>query len=122
MKKCFLSYIYIYIYIYILDLVDIDMHGVGSSGVAKMPQGLNAGPCKSSRTQLFRSPPFTPLSGSHNTHTKEAATQVGSGGGDGDEADDLTNYIVVYPKARHVTSTRTLKGTFMVNEEGLPLK
>jgi hypothetical protein len=72
--------------------------------------------------QLFRSPPSTPLGGSHDTHTQEAATQVGSGGGDGDEADDLTNYMVSFPKERHVTNTGTLKGTFMVNEEGLPLK
>jgi hypothetical protein len=50
------------------------------------------------------------------------ATQVGSGGGDIDEADDLDNYMVYFPKARCVTSTRTLKGTFMVNEEGIPLK
>ena len=53
--------------------------------------------------------------------TKEAATQVGSGGGDRDEADDLTNYMVSFPKERRVTSTWTLKGTFMVNKEGLPL-
>ena len=26
--------------------------------------------------------------------TEEATTQVGSGGGDGDEIDDLTNYII----------------------------
>jgi hypothetical protein len=98
------------------------MHGVSSSGAAQTPQGPNAGPHKPSRTQLFRSPPSTPLGGSHNTHTQEAATQVGSGGGDRDEADDLANYMVDFPKARRVTSTGTLKGTFMVNEEGLPLK
>jgi hypothetical protein len=56
------------------------------------------------------------------TCTEEAATQVGSRGGDGDEADDLEKYMVVFPKARHVTYIGTLKGTFMVNEEGLPLK
>jgi hypothetical protein len=98
------------------------MHGIGSSGTAQMPQGPNAGPRIASRMQLFISPPSTPLGGSHDTHTEEAATQVGSGGGDGDEADDLTNYMVSFPKERHVTSTGTLKGTFMVNEEGLPLK
>jgi hypothetical protein len=98
------------------------MHGVGSSGVAQMPQGPDAGPRIASRMQLFRSPPSTPLGGSHDTHTEEATTQVGSGGGDGDEADDLTNYMVDFPKERCVTNTGTLKGTFMVNEEGLPLK
>ena len=73
-------------------------------------------------TQLFRSPPSTPLGGIHDTHTEEATTHVGSGGGDRDEVDDLTNYMVYFPKLRHVTSTGTLKGTFMVNEKGLPLK
>jgi hypothetical protein len=98
------------------------MHGVGSSGTAQMPQGPDASPRIASRMQLFRSPPSTPLGGSHDTHTEEATTQVGSGGGDGDEVDDLTNYMVSFPKERHVTNTGTLKGTFMVNEEGLPLK
>ena len=50
------------------------------------------------------------------------ATKVGSGGGDRDEADDLTNYMIDFPKERCVTIIGTLKGTFMVNEEGLPLK
>jgi hypothetical protein len=98
------------------------MHGIGSSDVAQMPQGPNLGPRIVSRMQLFRSPPSTPLGGSHDTPTEETTTQVGSGGGEGDEADDLTNYMIAFPKARCVTSTGTLKGTFMVNEEGLPLK
>ena len=97
------------------------MHGVGSSGAAQTPQGPNAGPRIASRTQLFRSPPSTPLGGSHDTHTEEAATQVGSRGGDGDEADDLANYMVAFPKEIHVTNTGALKGTFMVNKEGIPL-
>jgi hypothetical protein len=74
------------------------MHGIGSSGTAQMPQGPNAGPRIATKTQLFRSPPSTPLGGSHNMPTDEATTQVGSGGGDGDEADDLTNYMVSFPK------------------------
>jgi hypothetical protein len=97
------------------------MHGVGSSGAVQMPQGTDVGPRISFRTRLFISPPSTPLGGSHDTHPQEA-TQVGSGGGDGDEADDLANYMVSFPKSRCVTSTGTLKGTFMVNEEGIPLK
>jgi hypothetical protein len=71
---------------------------------------------------LFRYPPSTPLGGIHDMHTKETATHVGSRGGDGDEVDDLTNCMFVFPKSRCVTSTWTLKGTFMVKEEGLPLK
>ena len=98
------------------------MHGIGSSGAAQMPQGPNAGPRIAARMHLFRSPPSTPLGGSYDTPIEEAATQVGSRGGDRDEADDLTNYMVYFPKARCVTSIGTLKGTFMVNEEGLPLK
>ena len=81
-----------------MDPVDTDMHGIGSSGAAHMPQGPNAGPCIAARTQLFRSPPSTPLGGSHNTHTKEAATRVGSRGGDEDEAYDLIDYMVDFSK------------------------
>jgi hypothetical protein len=92
------------------------MHGVGSGGATQTPQVLDAVPRKSSKTHLFISRPSTPLCGSHNMHIEE-----GSGGGDGDEVDDLTKYMVDFPKARRVTSTGTLKGTFMVNEEGLPL-
>jgi hypothetical protein len=55
-------------------------------------------------------------------HTEEVAKHVGSRGGDGDEANDLTKYRVSFPKERHVTNTGTLKSTFMVNEEELPLK
>ena len=105
-----------------MDPVDTDMHGIGSSGAAQTPQGPNAGSRITARTQLFRFPPSTPLGGSHDTPIEEATTQVGSGGGDRDETNDLTNYMVSFPKARRVTSTGTLKGTFMVNEEGLPLK
>jgi hypothetical protein len=54
-------------------------------------------------------------------HPQEA-TQIGSGGGDGDEDDDLANYMVDFTKARCVSNTGTLKGTFMVNEEGSPSK
>jgi hypothetical protein len=87
-----------------------------------MPQGPDVGPRKAIRTQLFISPPSTPLGGSHDTHTEEATTQVGSGGGVKDEGDDLTNYMDDFPKERCVTNTGTLKGTFMVNEEGILLK
>jgi hypothetical protein len=98
------------------------MHGVSSSGVAQMSEGPEAGPCQYVRTQLLISPPSTLLGGSHDTHTEEATIQVGSRGGEEDKVDYLTNYMVSFPKERRVTSTRTLKGTFMVNEEGLPLK
>jgi hypothetical protein len=97
------------------------MHGVGSSGAAQMPHGTNIGCRIHARTWLFRSPPSTSLGGSHDTHLQEA-THVGFGGGDAYEADDLTNYMVSFLKERHVTNTGTLKDTFMVNEEGLPLK
>ena len=105
-----------------MDPVDIDMHGIGSIGTAQTSQGPNASPFIAARMQLFISPPSTPLGGSHDMPTEEATTQVDSRGGDGDEADDLTKYMVYFPKARCVTSTGTLKGTFMVNEEGVPLK
>jgi hypothetical protein len=97
------------------------MHGLGSSGAAQMPHGTDVGPCICGRKWIFRSPPSTPLGGIHDTHPRES-TQVGSRGvDDGDEDDDLANYMVVFPKARNVTNTGTLNGKFMVNEEGLPL-
>jgi hypothetical protein len=97
------------------------MHGVGSSGATQTPQGTDAGPHIPAKKRLFISPPSTPLGGSHDMHPQEA-TRVGSRGGDGHEADDLANYMVSFPKERRVTNTGTLKGKFMVNEEGLPLK
>jgi hypothetical protein len=72
--------------------------------------------------QLFIYPPSTPLGGSHDMPNEEATTQVGSGGGDGDEANDLTNYMVSFSKERCVKNIVILKGNFMVKEEGLPLK
>ena len=81
------------------------MHGIGSSGTTHIPQGPNAGSCIVVRMHIFRYPPSKPLGESHDMPTEEAATQVGSGGGDGDEANDLTNYMVSFPKERRVTST-----------------
>jgi hypothetical protein len=68
---------------------------------------------------LFISSSSTPLDGSHDTHP-QAATQRSSGGGDRYEPDDV-DYMVAFPRVRHVTNTRTLPCKFMVNEEGLPL-
>jgi len=79
------------------------MHGVGSSGIAHIPQGPKACPYKPFKIYLFISPPSKPLGGIHDMHTQEEATQVGSGGGDGDEDDDLTKYMVYFPKSRCVT-------------------
>jgi hypothetical protein len=110
MKKHFLSYI---------ELFGACSTGVGSSGtVAQMPQIPDVGPRIPSR--LFSSPPSTPLDGIHDTHP-QATTQPGSGGGDRDEPDDV-DYMVAFPGVRCVTSMGTLPCTFMVNEEGLPLK
>ena len=66
--------------------------------------------------------PRTPLVSSHDTLPQEASTQPSSGGGDRDEANLLVEYMVSFPRARHVISMGTLPGTFMVNDEGLPLK
>ena len=65
--------------------------------------------------------PQTPLASSPDMHTQKA-TQPGPGGGDRDEDNILVDYIVEFPGVRRVTSMGTLPDTFMVNNEGLPLK
>ena len=84
--------------------------GVGGSGT--QGQDISQQP---SRT------PSTPLGASQETHPAQADTQpiaecVGS-----DEA-NMANYIIAFPGATSVSSTGTIKGMLLVNDEGVPIK
>ena len=65
--------------------------------------------------------PSTPLGASQEMHHAQEDTQpiperVGS-----DEA-DLFDYIIAFPGATRVSSTGTIDGTFLVNDQGVPIK
>ena len=65
--------------------------------------------------------PSTPLGAIQETHPAQADTQpiverVGN-----DEA-DMANYIIAFPGATRVSSTGTINGTLLVNDESVPIK
>ena len=62
-----------------------------------------------------------PLGGSQETHPSQEDTyptveRVGS-----DEV-GMAKFIIAFPRATCVTSTGTIPGTFLVNDEGVPIK
>ena len=65
--------------------------------------------------------PSTPLGGSQETHPVEEDTQPTAERVGSDEA-GMANYIIAFPGATRVTSTGTILGTFLVNDEGVPIK
>ena len=83
--------------------------GVGGSGT--QGQEISQQP---SRT------PSTPLGASQETHPAQADTQPTAERVGNDEA-DMANYIIVFPGATCVNSTCTIDGTFLVNDEGVPI-
>ena len=73
--------------------------------------------------ELFTSPYSTPnLDRSHDTHRETSTPQLESRDGGRDEDHSDVVEMVAFPRARHVTSTRTLPCTFLVDNNGLPLK
>ena len=84
--------------------------GVGGSGT----QGQEIAQ-KPSRTSS------TPLGASQETHPSQADTQPTAERVGNDEA-DMANYIIAFPGATRVTSTGTIPGMFLVNNEGVPIK
>jgi hypothetical protein len=73
--------------------------------------------------ELFTSPSSTPnLDRSHETHLQASTPRSESryGGRDDDHSDVVE--MVAFLGARCVTSTRTLPCTFLVDDNGLPLK
>ena len=65
--------------------------------------------------------PSTSLGASQETHPAQADTQPTAERVGNDEA-DMANYIIVFPGATHVSSTGTINGTLLVNDEGVPIK
>ena len=90
-----------------LALVEPGVGGSGTQGqeIAQQP----------SRT------PSTPLGAIQETHPAQADTQPTAERVGNDEA-DMGNYIIAFPGATHVKSIGTINGTFLVNDEGVPIK
>ena len=84
-----------------------------------MPQSPDAR-CHIVVRVLFTSPSSTPnLNRIHDTHrqTSTPRSESRDGGRDEDHSD-----VVAFPGARHVTNKGTLPCTFLVDDNGLPLK
>ena len=64
--------------------------------------------------------PSTPLGASQETHPAQADTQPTVERVGNDEA-DMANYIIAFPGATRVSSTGTIDGTLLVNDEGVPI-
>jgi hypothetical protein len=96
---------------------------VGSSGATEMLQSPNVGDHTYARA-LFTSPSSTPnLDRSHDTHRQTPTHWSESRDGGRDEAHgDVVEYMVAFSRARCVTRTGTLLCTFLVDDNGLPLK
>ena len=102
-----------------LEPVQLD---VGSSGAAETLQSPDAGGHTAARA-LFTSPSSTPhLDRIHGTHRQASTPRSESreGGRDEDHSDVVE--MVSFPRARCVISTGTLPCTFLVDDNGLPLK
>ena len=84
--------------------------GVGGSGT--QGQEISKQP---SRT------PSTPLGASQETHPAQADTQLTAERVGSDE-DDMANQIIAFSGATCVSSTGTINGTLLVNDEGVPIK
>ena len=65
--------------------------------------------------------PSTPLGASKETHPAQADTQPTVENVGNDEV-GMANYIIAFPGATHVTSMGTIDGTFLVKDEGVPIK
>ena len=65
--------------------------------------------------------PSTPLGASQETHPAQADTQPTAKCVGSDEV-DMANYIIVFPGATRVSSTSTIDGMYLVNDEGVPIK
>jgi hypothetical protein len=72
---------------------------------------------------LFTSPSSTPnLDRSHETHRQASTTRSESRDGGRDEDHSDVVEMVAFPKVRRVISMGTLPCTFLVNDNGIPLK
>jgi hypothetical protein len=109
------------IFLFIKRFLEPVQPGVGSSGATETLQSPDAGGHTAPRV-IFTSPYSTPnLDRSHDTHRQTSTHRSKSRDGDIDEAGDVVD-MVAFPRARRVTSTGTLPCTFLVDDNGIPLK
>jgi hypothetical protein len=107
---------------FIKEYLELVQPGVGSSGATKILESPDAGDHTSARA-LFTSPSSTPhVYRSHDTHrqTSTPRSESREGGRDEDHSDVVE--MDAFPGAKRVTSTGTLPCTFLVDNNGLPLK
>ena len=90
-----------------MALVEPGVGGIGTQG-----QEITQQPSRTSST---------PLGASQETHPAQADTHPTAECVGNDEA-DMANYIIAFPGATRVSSTGTINGTFLVNDEGVPIK
>jgi hypothetical protein len=110
------------IFFFIREFLEPIQPGVGSSGAIEMLQSPNASGHTIAR-ELFTSPYSTPnLDRSHemNHQASTPRSESRDGGRDEDHSDVVE--MVAFPGARCVTSMGTLSCTFLVDDNGLPLK
>jgi hypothetical protein len=110
------------IFFFIKEYLEPVQHGVGSSGTTETLQSPDVSGHTAARA-LFTSPSSTPhLDRSNDTHRQASTPRSESreGGRDEDHSDVVE--MVAFPRARCVTSTGTLPCTFLVDDNGLPLK
>jgi hypothetical protein len=110
------------IFFFIKECLEPLQPGVGSSRTIETLQSPKAGGHTATKA-LFTSPSSTPqLDRSHDTHQQASTPQseFREGGRDEDHSDVVE--MEAFPRASHVTSTRTLPCTFLINDNGLPLK
>jgi hypothetical protein len=109
-------------FFFIKEFLEPVQPGVGSSGTTKMLQSPDVGGHTTARA-LFTSPYSTPnLDRIHDMHrqTSTPRSESRNGGRDEDHSDVVE--MVAFPGARHVTVTGTLPCTFLIDDNGLPLK
>jgi hypothetical protein len=110
------------IFFYIKTFLEPVQPGVGSSGTTETLQSPDVGGHTIARV-LFTSSSSTPnLDRSHDMHrqTSTPRSESRNGGRDEDHGDVVE--MIAFPRSRCVTSTRTLPCTFLVDDNGLPLK
>ena len=110
------------IFFFIKEYLELVQPRVGSSGAIEMLQSPNVDnhtPAK----ELFTSPYSTPhLDRSHDMHRQASTPRSESReGGKYEDHSDVVE-MDAFPGARRVTSTGTLPCTFLVDNNGLPLK
>jgi hypothetical protein len=109
-------------FFFIKEYLEPIQPGVGSSGATEMLQSPDADGHTVAR-ELFTSPSSTPhLDRSHDMHRHASTPRSESRDGGRDEDHSDVVEMVAFPRARRVTSTGTLPCTFLVDDNGLPLK